>query len=403
MDRYEREAREKQREIKKFNEDLKNRPDLLNDELYLFASMPSVRLKLKQLPGKHLDNLLLMTEYFKTNRDFVNYKHIKPEILNNPLFLVQTIGSNPDFYFIISDKNKATFKSAAISSENEYLKYLSNEDYDNPALVKKISNNFNYFHESLSCISVDNFKKLLKSPNGEHLQNGLLSLKLEQCQYLKEPLKAYIEESRERNSFWFTDALNKNPYFYTVLDKDKYKDEDSKKLIVSLAGKYHNLFPYLPTEWKTDLEIIAKVITDNTQISYKYMRYGNKYHEMVKDVSLVLNEYKSPEQFIQEKLYDKEVMTHLRKAYPQLSLEWRSQEPIIKSLFKERDSLEIDLDYCRSIPDEKLAEKLVDYIKESKQKRTLEHIGAGLEATMNHHYLEEKLGPKEGNDKKPKI
>lgn len=402
MNREQREARDKEREIKKFNESLKNSTDLLDDELYLFSNMHKIRLKLKQFPSKHLDNILLMTEYFKNNRDFVNYKHINPEILNNPLFLAQTVTSNPDLYFMISDKNKDTFKWKAIASENEYLKYLSNDDYDNPEVLKKISHRFNYFNESLACVSLENFNKLLNSTESKYFIDSLLSLKLNQCQYLKEPLRAYLEERREKNSFWFNDRLNKNPYLYTVLDKEKYKDEESKKLILSLAGKYHDLFSYLPSQWKSDLEIISKVITDNTDIKFNYLRHGNKYHEMVKDVALILNEYKNPKEFIKEKLYDNHVMTHLRKIYPELSLEWRSQEPIIKNLFKERDDFEIDLEYCKSIPEPTLSEKLVEHLKSSKQ-RTLEHIGANLESVVNHHYLGEKLGAKEGSDKKLKI
>ena len=402
MNRDQREARDKEREIKQFNESLKNSPNLLIDELYLFSNMPKIRLKLKQFPSKHLDNILLMTEYFKNNREFVNYKHINLEILNNPLFLTQTVTSNPDLYFLMSDKNKDTFKWTAIASEREYLKYLSNDDYDNPAIIKKISHGFNYFNESLACVSTENFNKLINGSESKYLVASLLSLKLNQCQYLKEPLKAYLEEKHEKDSFGFNAALNKNPYFYTVLDKEKYKDEESKKLILSLAGKYHDLFPYMPSKWKSDLEIISKVITDNTSINFNYLRHGNKYHEMVKDVALILNEYKNPKEFIKEKLYDNHVMTHLRKIYPELSLEWRNQEPIIKNLFKERDDFEINLEYCKSIPDQTLSEKLVEHIKSSKQ-RTLEHIGANLESVVNHHYLGEKLGAKEGSDKKPKI
>ena len=73
--------------IKEFNETLKNSPQLLNDELYLFKNIYNIRLKLKQLPSQHLDNILLITEYFKAPRENMNFKYIKPEILNNPLFL----------------------------------------------------------------------------------------------------------------------------------------------------------------------------------------------------------------------------------------------------------------------------------------------------------------------------
>lgn len=56
-------------------------------------------------------------------------------------------------------------------------------------------------------------------------------------------------------------------------------------------------------------------------------------------------------------------MKDIRKIYPSLDIEWRKQPQIIKGLFKERDGFEIDLNYCRSIPNEELAEKFGKSIK----------------------------------------
>lgn len=400
--REQREAKEKEREIKQFNETLKNSPNLLNDELYLFQNMSKCRLKLKQLPNKHLDNILLMTKYYQSTRDTVNYKYIKKDILNNPLFLNQTISSNPDLYFFISDENKTIFKSLVLSSEKEYLKYLSNSDYDNLEILKSISNSFSYFNESLSCISIDNFKKVLANSHSHFVTDSLLTFSLLKCEYLKTPLNFYLEENKKEKGFnWLSNILNKNPYLYTVLNKEDYKDENSKNLLISLAGKYNDLFPYLPQDWKKDLEIVVQVIKDDSTVSSGYQRYGNNYHPNIRNPALVLNEYANSEDFIKEKL-NPEMMLHLRKVYPELTFEWKSKEEIIKGLFKEKDEFEISLDYCRSIPDANLAEKLSSHLKNFKI-RTLEHVGADLESIVAHHFMNEKLTDKENKIKQLKI
>lgn len=397
-----REQREKLREIKVFNENLKNNPTLLNDELYLCQNMSQLTLKLKQLPEKHLDNVLLITDYFKTKRESVNFKYIKPEILNNRIFLGYAIQSNPELYFVINQDNQKTFKSVAISNDNEYLKYLEKEDYDNPEILKKIAFNFKTFHESLSCLNEDNFNKIVNSKHGEYAERDLLKINVEQCQFLKNALEPYLEKNKvTKGDYWFEDVLHKNPYFYTVLDQDKYKDKKSKELIINITGKHHDLFSYLPKEWKEDIEIVTRVIYDDSQTETRYQNSGMKYQPNVKNISLILNEYGQVDKFIKEKLNDNN-MKFIRKAYPYLTEEWRKEERIIRSLFTERDSFEVDLNYCRSIPYEDLAEKLSTQVKNYKV-RTLEQIGDTLEKVVLYHFMNKNMAEKNVKEKKLKI
>lgn len=396
------EEREKEKAIKEFNDNLKNNPQLLSDELYLFKNIYNIRLKLKQLPSQHLDNILLITEYFKAPRENMNFKYIKPGILNNPLFLSYAIPNNPELYFLISDENKIYFKETAIARDKEYLKYLSKEDFDNPEIIKKISFNFSYFQESLSCLSKESFNKIINGPYEEYVKRDLLKISIEQCQYLKQVLASYIEETKvEKGNYWFENLLNKNPYLYTILDKEKYKDEKSKELIISLTGKHHDLFPYLPKEWREDLGVVLTIATDQSVTSHQYQNHGMNYQRNVKNVALILNNYKNPEKFLNEKFNDT-IMKDIRKIYPSLDIEWRKQPQIIKGLFKERDGFEIDLNYCRSIPNEELAENLVSQLKNFKY-RELREIGETLEKVVSYHYMKENLVQKDMKEKKLKI
>lgn len=155
------EERAKEREIKNFNENLKT-SSKLDDELFLFENMHQIRLKLKQLPVKHYSNILLMKEYFLYNRDIMNYKLIPKEILNNKLFLKTSIKQNPELYFIINDENKVIFKSLAINSDSEYLKYFTKEDFEKKENIHKVSFDMDRFNESLSCFNSETLKKYIK-------------------------------------------------------------------------------------------------------------------------------------------------------------------------------------------------------------------------------------------------
>lgn len=397
-----RKQREKSKEIKLFNENLKNNQDLLNDELYLAQNMSQITLKLKQLPEQHLNNVLLMTEYFKSERESMNFKYIKPEILHNRIFLNYALMNNPELYFMTNKNNQKIFKNLAISRDKEYLKYLEKEDYDNAAILKKIVFNFQSFRDSLSCLTEDSFHKIINSEHSEYAIKDLLKMDVEQCSYFKNVLASYLENNKlSKGEYWFEDMLNKNPYLYTVLDKEKYKDNKSKELIVKITGKNHDLFSYLPKEWKEDIEIVTRVIYDNSETETRYQYYGMKYQNNVKNIALILNEYGQVDKFIQEKLNDNN-MKFIRKIYPYLTEEWRKEEKIIRSLFKERDSFDIDLNYCRNIPYEDLAENLVTQIKNYKV-RTLEQIGDVLEKVVLYHFMSKNLKDKNVTEKKLKI
>lgn len=397
-----RKQREKSKEIKLFNENLKNNQDLLNNELYLAQNMSQITLKLKQLPEQHLNNLLLMTEYFKSERESMNFKYIKPEILHNRIFLNYALMNNPELYFMTNKDNQKIFKNLAISRDKEYLKYLEKEDYDNAAILKKIVFNFQSFRDSLSCLTEDSFHKIINSEHSEYAIKDLLKMDVEQCSYFKNVLASYLENNKlSKGEYWFEDMLNKNPYLYTVLDKEKYKDNKSKELIVKITGKNHDLFSYLPKEWKEDIEIVTRVIYDNSETETRYQYYGMKYQNNVKNIALILNEYGQVDKFIEEKLNDNN-MKFIRKIYPYLTEEWRKEEKIIRSLFKERDSFDIDLNYCRNIPYEDLAENLVTQIKNYKV-RTLEQIGDVLEKVVLYHFMSKNLKDKNVTEKKLKI
>lgn len=398
---YERELRKKEKEIKIFNEELKSSEQLLNSEIYLFQNMSKIRLKLKQLPKIHLDNVLLITEFFKSKRDTINFKYIKPEILNNQIFLSLAIKDNPEIYFLMSEENKKIFKNIVIKNDKEYLKYLNKEDYNNPEIKKDIALHLMKFNESLSCIPDDVLKNLSEGEYSKNLEDNILRLNKEQCGYLKVVLNKYMEEKKRNGKSEFNTILNKNPYLYIVLDKELYKDEESKKLIIGLTGKYHDLFPYLPKEWKKDTEIISKIINDKSETEFYYQYHGMSYHNNVKDVAIILNEYDMPEKFIKEN-YNEKNMKFIRNVYEYLTESWREQEIIIKSLFKERDNFEIDINYCRSIPNTELSEKLVEQLKTVKV-RDLENVGDMLEKIVTYHYLKEKLIPKNTMEKKLKI
>lgn len=398
---YERELRKKEKEIKIFNEELKSSEQLLNNEIYLFQNMSKIRLKLKQLPKIHLDNVLLITEFFKSKRDTINFKYIKPEILNNQIFLSLAIKDNPEIYFLMSEENKKIFKNIVIKNDKEYLKYLNKEDYNSPEIKKDIALHLMKFNESLSCIPDDVLKNLSEGEYSKNLEDNILRLNKEQCGYLKVVLNKYMEEKKRNGKSEFNTILNKNPYLYIVLDKELYKDEESKKLIIGLTGKYHDLFPYLPKEWKKDTEIISKIINDKSETEFYYQYHGMSYHNNVKDVAIILNEYDMPEKFIKEN-YNEKNMKFIRNVYEYLTESWREQEIIIKSLFKERDNFEIDINYCRSIPNTELSEKLVEQLKTVKV-RDLENVGDMLEKIVTYHYLKEKLIPKNTMEKKLKI
>lgn len=161
--------------------------------------------------------------------------------------------------------------------------------------------------------------------------------------------------------------LTKNPYFYVTLEKDKYKSEENKKFLIELVEKYHDLFPELPVEWKEDINIIARVINlENKDRPFQMYRNENS-HSNVKNIPLILNEYKKPEIFLRE---IKNInMRYIRKIYPELSIEWRKDEKIIRSLFKERDLFEVNVEYCRSIPEVSLREEIIKQIKSIKEKK----------------------------------
>lgn len=397
-----REERQKEREIKEFNENLKNSSELLNDVYYLFQNVYQLRLKLKQLPKEHLDNILFMAEYFKIERESSNFKYIKPEILNNPLFLSTAIISNPELYFLVSEENQKLFKTRAMSRDREYLKYLTKEDYDNKDLLKNISFGFKGFNESLNCLTKELLIKIIDGPHGEYATRDFLQLDKQQCKNLKSALKPYLEEGiKNKGKAWFENILNKNPYFYTVLNKDEYKDDESKKILISLTGKYNDLFSYLPKEWKEDLSVVVQIINDNSKTEDRYTRFGNNYHNNIKDTALILNEYSFPEKFVEEKFNEMNKL-FIRKIYPNLTEDWRKNPLIIKSLFKERDDFEVSLDFCRSIPFEELAENLVNQLKNFKI-RTLSEVGEVLEKVVSYHFMKETLVNKNVTEKKLKI
>jgi hypothetical protein len=387
----------KEKEIKEFNKKLKNNSKLLEDELYLFQNMCNLRLKLNQLPQKHLDNVLLMTEYFKIKRENINFKYINPKILNNRIFLNYAISENPEIYFLISEENKKIFKNLAISKDKEYLKYLTKEDFDNNEILKQVSFNLKSFNRSLSCITEDIFNKIITGKYGEYAFTEVLKLNKEQCNYLKTTLMSYIEKNKEiKGEFWFRDLLNKNPYFYTILDRNKYKDDSNKEFLISLVGKYHDLFPYLPEEWKEDLSIISKILKNKSETESTNKDYNKK----LKNITLILNEYKKPEKFLET--FKDINMIFIRKIYPQLTKKWREQPLIIKSLFKERDDFEVTIDYCRSIPHKELAENLVEQLKNFKS-RKLRNIGETMEKVVSYYYMKDNLQIKQIKEKKIKI
>lgn len=402
-ERFLKEQREKEKEIKIFNENLKNSNFLLNDSIYVFRNIFQIRLKLKQLPIKYLDNVLFITEYFKTERETINFKKIKPEILNNELFLLNAIKNNPELFFLISEENKKIFKDMAILADKEYLKYLNKEDYDNPEIIKKVSLNFKSFNKSLMCISQDILKKLLSSNYAKEVEKAILELTKEQCQYFKVTLNNYLEENKkEKGLYWFENVLVKNPYLYTVLDKDKYKDSESKKIILSIVSKYNDLFMELPEEWKNDLGVITTLLYDKSAIN-AYQSYTNC-HRYVIDASLILNEYDSPENFLANEFHNftDENLKHIRKIYPYLTQEWRNQSLIIKSLFKEKDEFEIDIEYCKKIPNSELSELLINQLKNFKIK-SLSNVGATLEKVVMYYFMKEGLEYRDIKEKKLKI
>lgn len=395
------EERAKEREIKNFNENLKT-SSKLDDELFLFENMHQIRLKLKQLPVKHYSNILLMREYFLYSRDVMNYKLIPKEILNNKLFLKTSIKQNPELYFIINDENKVIFKSLAINSDSEYLKYFTKEDFETKENIHKVSFDMDRFNESLSCFNSETLKKYIEGQYSEYVWRSILKMKKERLIYLKDALKDYMEECKEkRGEYWFKSVLEKNPYIYTILDKDKYKDETNKNFLIELTGKYHDLFSYLPEEWKKDLDVIEKVINNKNNTSHEYQFYGNNYHNNVKDISIVLNEYDNIQDFLNK--HQKELnIKVIRNIYTSLNENWRKEEFLIRSLFKLRDDFDVNLDLCRSIPIETLSNNLVDFLKTSKNK-SIENIGDELEKIVNHYYLSQKLEMKSTNEKKLKI
>lgn len=395
------EERAKEREIKNFNENLKT-SSKLDDELFLFENMHQIRLKLKQLPVKHYSNILLMREYFLYSRDVMNYKLIPKEILNNKLFLKTSIKQNPELYFIINDENKVIFKSLAINSDSEYLKYLNKEDFEKKENIHKVSFDMDRFNESLSCFNSETLKKYIEGEYSEYVWRSILKMKKERLIYLKDALKDYMEECKEkRGEYWFKSVLEKNPYIYTILDKDKYKDETNKNFLIELTGKYHDLFSYLPKEWKKELDVIEKVINNKNNTSHEYQFYGNNYHNNVKDISIVLNEYDNIQDFLNKHQEDLNVKV-IRNIYTSLNENWKKEEFLIRSLFKLRDDFDVSLDLCRSIPIETLSNNLVDFLKTSKSK-SIENIGDELEKIVNHYYLSQKLEIKSTNEKKLKI
>ena len=395
------EERAKEREIKNFNENLKT-SSKLDDELFLFENMHQIRLKLKQLPVKHYSNILLMKEYFLYNRDIMNYKLIPKEILNNKLFLKTSIKQNPELYFIINDENKVIFKSLAINSDSEYLKYFTKEDFEKKENIHKVSFDMDRFNESLSCFNSETLKKYIEGQYSEYVWRSILKMKKERLIYLKDALREYMEENKEKKGeYWFKNVLEKNPYIYTILDKEKYKDETNKNFLIELTGKYHDLFIYLPEEWKKELDVIEKVINNKNNTSHEYQFYGNNYHNNVKDISIILNEYDNIQDFLNKHQKDLNIKV-IRNIYTSLNENWRKEEFLIRSLFKLRDDFDVNLDLCRSIPIETLSNNLVDFLKASKNK-SIENIGDELEKIINHYYLSQKLEIKSTNEKKLKI
>ena len=112
-----------------FNEKLQN-SELFNDEQYVFENMNRINIGLKGFPKEYLGKTLMMTEYFKRKRSVNNYKYIKPELLNNKIFLSVAIKENPDLYLIMNEKFKKDFVNGLVGFGKEYLKYLSKEDFE---------------------------------------------------------------------------------------------------------------------------------------------------------------------------------------------------------------------------------------------------------------------------------
>lgn len=395
------EERAKEREIKIFNENLKTSPKL-DDELFLYENMHQIRLKLKQIPTKHYLNILLMKEYFQYTREQTNYKLIPKEILNNKIFLRTAIIRNPELLFMVNEENKSLFKELAIKSDNEYLKYFNKEDFSIKENIHKVSFNMDRFNESLSCFNAETLKNYIDGQYAEYVWRSILKMSKERLFYLKDSLREYIESNKEkRGEYWFKDVLEKNPYIYSILDKDKYKSDKDKGFLIELTGKYHDIFPLLPKEWKEDLTVIEKVINNTNKTSSNFQFHGTNYHNNVKNISIILNEYPDIDNFLNKHKENLSVKA-LRNIYTSLNENWKKQEFIVKSLFKLRDDYEVSLDFCRSIPIEPLSNNLVDYLKSCKMKR-LENIGEDLEKIVNHYYLSQKLEIKATSEKKLKI
>ena len=318
--RNKQDLKEKEKKIKFFNESLKINKSLQDDELYMYLNLSDIRLGLNSLPEKYRNDILFLTEYFKTERNSNNYKLVKKEFLDNTIFVFNILDKNPEFLFFLNKENQKKFKLRAIEKDRDQLKYFEKEDFNDKDFKQKIITNFKNYNESHILLPTD----LLEY---NKIWEQVKYLSKEQCIFLKKQLNEIIEKKCTYKHHWEMSALlAHNPYICAVIDFNKYsyyKDD-----ILKIIGNYKSLYKLLPEDWKNDLDVIKKVIATNENNKLR-----DVYHRVELEDSFVLNEI-SAEYFFKEmeKSNIHFNLVKIRNIFEELNEDWRSQPIIIKSL-----------------------------------------------------------------------
>ena len=369
--------------------------------VFIYNNMNKEEFSLNDMPKEVCDSLLFMGEYFKVKREKETYSLIGENVLNDPIFLSIAIKKNPDIYFYMSEENKNEFKMSIVNSEQEFLKYLSKEDYLNPKIKNKIIDGFEYFNESLVFITPEILNDLMSSGGtiGDRMSIKFFNLDREQCKNMRSAISNYLETGKKISDDWAQNNININSNLYYALDKELNKSEKDKLFYTCLVGRYKKLFQELPEEWRNDVNVALEVIRAKSGESLDLMttNVGGAY--------LVLNGMESPDELLGmiESMGDDgmDILVNVGANYRELKKRLRGKKAIIQNLFKVKAIYEISEDYLKYIPNVTLRDRLIAVFKRntSFDRESLNMVSEALDKEVAFYYMEKHLESREVADR----
>ena len=281
--------------------------------------------------------------------------------------------------------------SKGLKKSNEYLKHLTIEDYNNEIIQEHIVKNFLGFGDSLMSVTPEQFNVLLNGSFSESLKNRLLYLTPEQCEYLRVPLKMYLEDPKSHpyhtQTEWLAAKFEESPHLFALLEKNHpFKNEENKDMIMEVVTNHNYLFKYLPDEWQEDFEFIMSLPINMNKTTG--IRFSSTIDEPQINVQsdCILSPQESSvsfEHILNEVKDVGRLLDHIQKrdnkeksneaffintmiCFPRLNKELRANKRIIENLFRLKCDYEISEEYIQSIEDKDLSKTLIDILKEKR-------------------------------------